>query len=151
MATLVPRNRYGYRPAMRPVNDFYTMLDDFFSTPLGTDIQQVIPGGNVFKMDVQETDDAYVIEADMPGVSRDEIDVELNEGRLSISVEKKVEEEEDEKNYLHRERLAYSASRGVFLKDADVSGVSASLKDGVLTVNVPKMKEDANVTKISID
>lgn len=147
MATLVPRNRYG----IRPVNDFYTMIDDFFSTPFGNEIQQIIPAGNTFKMDVHETDENYVVEAEMPGVSRDEIDVELNEGRLSISVDKKVNEEEEGKNYLHRERLSYSASRGVYLKDADTAGVSASLKDGILSVTVPKKVKDEGVTKITID
>ena len=102
-------------------------------------------------MDVEDAGDAYVVSAQLAGVNRDEIDVELNEGRLSISVEKKETDEEKDKNYLHKETREWSATRGVYLKDAAVEGLSAKLENGVLTVNVPKQVEKANVTKISID
>ena len=120
-------------------------FDDFFS-PLAS-----VSPENVFKMDVEDAGEKYVISAELAGVSRDEIDVELNEGRLSISVEKKETEEEKGKNYLHKETREWSATRGVYLKDAATEGLSAKLADGVLTVNVPKQVEKTNVTKISID
>ena len=101
--------------------------------------------------DVEDTGDAYVINAYLAGVNRDEIDVELNEGRLSISVNKTESEEEQDKNYLHKETRAWSASRGVYLKDAATEGLSAKLDGGVLTINVPKQDEKANITKVSID
>ena len=64
-----------------------------------------------------------------------------------------VEEKEEDKgkNYLQREFTSYSATRGVYLKDAASEGLSATFADGVLTVNVPKFVEKKNVTKISID
>lgn len=64
-----------------------------------------------------------------------------------------VEEKEEDKgkNYLQREFTAYSATRGVYLKDAASEGLSATFSDGVLTVNVPKFVEKKNVTKIAID
>ena len=92
-----------------------------------------------------------MITAQLPGVGRDEIDVELNEGRLSVSVDKKESDEEKGKNYLHKESCEWSATRGVYLKDAATAGLSAKLEGGILTVNVPKQDEKANVTKISID
>ena len=61
------------------------MLDDFLAAP-----SEVTPG---FTMDVEDAGDNYVISAHLPGVTKDEIDVELNEGRLSISVDKKETEE----------------------------------------------------------
>ena len=102
-------------------------------------------------MNVEDAGDAYVVTAELSGVKRDEIDVELNEGRLSISVDKKESEEEKGKNYLHKETSEWSATRGVYLKDAATSGLTARLDGGVLTVNVPKQDEKANVTKVSID
>ena len=60
-------------------------------------------------------------------------------------------EEESGKNYLHKETHSWSASRGVYLKDAATEGLSAKLENGVLTITVPKQVEKNNVTKISID
>ncbi len=144
MASMVPYDRYG-RAVRRqfPFGDFF---DDFFTSPLVS-----ASSDSAFKMDVEDAGDAYVVSAQLAGVNRDEIDVELNEGRLSISVEKKETDEEKGKNYLHKETREWSATRGVYLKDAAVEGLSAKLENGVLTVNVPKQVEKANVTKISID
>ena len=102
-------------------------------------------------MNVEDAGDKYVVSAELPGVKREEIDVELNEGRLSISVERKESDEEKSKNYLYKETGEWSATRGVYLKDAAVAGLTAKLEGGVLTVNVPKQQEKANVTKVSID
>ena len=144
MASMVPYDRYGN--AIRrsfPLGDFF---DDFFTSPLVSTASDA-----AFKMNVEDAGESYVVTAQLAGVNRDEIDVELNEGRLSISVEKKETEEEKGKNYLHKETREWSATRGVYLKDAATEGLSAKLADGVLTVNVPKQVEKTNVTKISID
>ena len=121
------------------------MLDELFDSALTT-----VPDAT-FKMDVEDAGDAYVVTAELPGVTRDQIDVELNEGRLSVSVDKKETEEQQGKNYLHKETHEWSATRGVYLKDAATMGLAAKLVDGVLTVTVPKQDEKANVTKITIE
>ena len=123
----------------------FDSMDDFFA-PLAK-----VTGDYGFKMDVEDAGDAYVVSAELPGVTKDQVDVELNEGRLSISVDKKESDEEKGKNYLHKESCEWSATRGVYLKDAATAGLSAKLEGGILTVNVPKQDEKANVTKISID
>ena len=84
-------------------------------------------------------------------MSKDDIDVELNEGRLSISVKVEEKEEDKDKNYLQKEFAAFSATRGIYLKDASNEGLSARFADGVLTVTVPKIVEKKNVTKVAID
>ncbi len=144
MSSMVPYDRYGR--AIRRSFPFEDFFDELFSSPLVSSSSD-----EAFKMDVEDAGDAYVVSAHLTGVNRDEIDVELNEGRLSISVDKKETEEEKGKNYLHKETREWSATRGVYLKDAAVEGLSAKLEDGILTVNVPKQAEKANVTKISID
>ena len=143
MASLIPYS--NYERALRRQFPF-DMFDDFLTSPL-----TAVTGGDAFKMDVEDAGDAYVVTAHLAGVNRDEIDVELNEGRLSISVDKTETEEEKGKNYLHKETHAWSASRGVYLKDAATEGLSAKLEGGVLTINVPKQAPKANVTKVSID
>ena len=60
-------------------------------------------------------------------------------------------EENKDKNYLQKEFCSYSATRGVYLKDASSEGLSAKYADGILTVTVPKIVEKKNVTKIFID
>ena len=141
MAMMVPYGR------LNALNDWFNMVNDLVSTDPSTRAES-FPAS--FMMDVQENADGYVVEATLPGVSRDEIDVELNEGHLNISVDKKDSEEVAKRNYIHRETSSYRAVRSVYLKDADTAGLTASLKDGVLTVNVPKRTQNSNVTKIQI-
>ena len=143
MASMVPYDRYSR--ALR--NWPFDALDSFFDAPFAP----LSSTASSFKMNVEDAGDKYVVSAELPGVKREEIDVELNEGRLSISVEKKETEEEKGKNYLYKETSDWSATRGVYLKDAAVAGLTAKLEGGVLTVNVPKQVEKANVTKVSID
>ena len=139
---LVPY-RNGY---IRPVttSSLIDMFDDMLDVAAS-------PASKVFPMDVEDTGDAYKVDAYLTGVSKDEIDVELNEGRLSISVNVTEKKEDEGKNYLQKEFGAYSAMRGVYLKDAASEGLSAKYVDGVLTVVVPKFVEKKNATKITIE
>ena len=142
MASMVPyRSVFGLRPATSLLDAFDDMMD-FANAPLAT---------KAFPIDVEDKGDGYEVKAYLTGVSKDDIDVELNEGRLSIAVTVEEKEEDKGKNYLQKEFTSYSATRGVYLKDAASQGLSARYADGVLTVNVPKIVEKNNVTKISID
>lgn len=143
MASMIPYS--NYERALRRQFPF-DVFDDFLGSPLAT-----VSSNDAFKMDVEDAGDAYVVTAYLAGVNRDEIDVELNEGRLSISVEKTETDEQQGKNYLHKETRSWSATRGIYLKDAATEGLSAKLDDGVLTVNIPKQDAKVNVTKVSID
>ncbi len=75
MATMIPYDRYARSLANWPFNAF----DDFFTPLAGTE------SSVAFKMNVEDAGDRYVVTAELPGVAKDEVDVELNEGRLSIS------------------------------------------------------------------
>ena len=123
----------------------FDSMDDFFA-PLAK-----VTGDYGFKMDVEDAGDAYVVAAELPGVTKDQVDVELNEGRLSISVDKKESDEKKDKTYLQKETSEWQASRGVYLKDAAREGLSAKLEGGVLKVNVPKQQKQSNVTKVTVE
>ena len=123
----------------------FDSMDDFFA-PLAK-----VTGDYGFKMDVEDAGDAYVVSAELPGVTKDQVDVELNEGRLSISVDKKESDEKKGKTYLQKESSEWQASRGVYLKDAAREGLSAKLEGGVLKVNVPKQQKQSNVTKVTVE
>ena len=142
MASMIPyRSVFGLRPTTSALFDAFDDMMDFANNSVA----------KAFPMDVEDTGEGYEVKAYLTGVNKDDIDVELNEGRLSISVNVEEKEEDKGKNYLQKEFSAYSATRGVYLKDAASEGLSARYADGVLTVTVPKIQEKNNVTKISID
>lgn len=146
MAGLVPFNRNG--SILRPggVRGFYNMLDDFFS-------DSILPrnlGFDTFKIDVKEDEKAYTIDAELPGVKKEEIKLGLNDGRLSISVEREEKVDEEKENYVHRERRYGSYERCVYLADANPDGIEAKLEDGLLKIVVPKQDKDEGKRNIEI-
>ena len=85
-------------------------------------------------VETEETDDAYLVRAELPGMKSDDVDVELNGNELRITGE--VKEEAEGKTLRRRHgRFAYRASLPT---DADPAKVDAQLADGILTVRVPK-------------
>ena len=142
MASMIPYSRYA-----TPLANWFGLMDELANN---NDAARGDIAPSSFMLDVQDNPEGYVVEATLPGVDREQIDVELNEGRLNITVDKQDSEEVVKRNYVHRETSAYHAVRSVYLKDADTAGLSAQLKDGILTVNVPKRTQNAHVTKIAI-
>ena len=145
MSGLIPFNRNrnlqetGY-------DNFYDMLDDFFNDSFSRRNLQL----DTFKLDIQEEDKQYVVEAELPGVKKDEIDVSLNDGRLTISVEHNENSENKEKNYIHKERRFSSMKRMIVLADASPNHISAKLDEGLLRIIVPKVEKTDNTKKIEI-
>jgi len=92
--------------------------------------------------EVKETKDSYIFKADMPGVKESDLNISLTGTQMTISGKREAEREEDVNNY-----YAYERSYGAFTRTftlpqaADVENVNAELKDGVLTVIVPKKPE----------
>ena len=142
MAMVPYRPTFGIRPVANSLFDVFDDMMDFGNSPLAS---------KAFPVDVEDKGDAYEVKAYLTGVDKNDIDVELNEGRLSISVKVEDKEEDKDKNFLQKEFVSYSATRGVYLKDAASEGLTAKYADGVLTVSVPKFQEKKNVTKIAID
>jgi HSP20 family protein len=93
-------------------------------------------------MDVKETDNAYVIEADLPGMTIENIDVQVESNRLFISGERKDEQSSQTGHYTHFERAYGKFQRTFTLPEAvNVDAVEAKYVNGVLTVSVPKSAE----------
>lgn len=154
MAHMVPfgfdRTPYRSRAEIDDlVNTMDLMMSDLFGQPMTRASQR--SRCSTFALDLRETDEMYLVDADLPGVSRDQVDLELHEGRLNISIAQEEESEEKTESYLHRERRVINATRSILLKDAADEGVRASLDQGVLHVEVPKrVKADSGI-KIAID
>ena len=150
MSGLIPFNRENSRLARAGTgfDDFYNMLDDFFS-------DGIMPGRNLlkdtFKIDIVEKENEYLIEAELPGVRKEEIDLNVDDENLTISVTHTEETNKDGKNYIHRERRATSMNRRIRLAGAKLEQITAKLQDGVLLITIPKDIKSFSSRKIDIE
>ena len=93
-------------------------------------------------MDLVESGDHFVLRADLPGMNEEDVKIEVEEGTLTISGERKAEHEANEEGYYRVERAFGSFSRSLTLpKGVDADAVSASFDRGVLEVRIPKPEE----------
>ena len=150
MAGLIPFNRRNSNLAHTGTGfeNFYNMLDDFFGDGL-------MPSRNLlrdtFKIDIEETEKEYLIEAELPGIKKEEIDLGIEDDNLCITVNRSDEVNKSGKNYIHRERRASSMSRRIRLANASLSEIKAKLEEGVLTVTIPKDEKASTTRKIDIE
>ncbi|MDH8678664.1 Hsp20/alpha crystallin family protein [Fusibacter bizertensis] len=127
--------------------DFYNMLDDFFNNSWINDRSQT---RNVFKMDIKDEENAFIVEAEMPGIKKEEIKINYIDNQLVISVESQQEQNNDQDNYIHRERRYSSQKRSVQLRDVDSSQIDAKLDEGILKIVLPKLEHKVSKTQIEI-
>lgn len=93
------------------------------------------------KTDIRETDDAYILEAEIPGFNKENIKIDYNNNVLTLSgVEEYESDEKDTETgkYIRRERSTQSFSRQYTFQDIKPNEITAAYKDGVLMVNLPK-------------
>jgi HSP20 family protein len=148
MAALTPfgRNEIQKRED-RDLVDFYTMMDDFFS---GNLMRNKGLKADTFKLDVKDQGTSFLVEAEMPGVKKDEIQIEYQDDHLIISVSQIEEVNEEKPNYIHRERRSSAMQRSIFLKDINAEKVDAQLVDGVLKIILPKNQPSEKKQPIKI-
>jgi HSP20 family protein len=102
------------------------------------------------RVDVEETDKAVLVTADLPGVDPKEIEISVLNGELVLRGEKKQEKEEKGKNFHRMERFAGSFYRSLTLPPGcDENGVTATTAKGVVTITIPK-KPEAKAKKIAV-
>ncbi|NLC17145.1 MAG: Hsp20/alpha crystallin family protein [Clostridiales bacterium] len=128
---------------MRGLSPF-DWVDDFFQdfTPF--------KGIDTFRMDVKETDKEYLIEAELPGVNKEDVNISLNDGQLTIAVKQTQQKDEENANYIRRERRVGTMQRTVYLCNASNKGANAKFKDGILSLRIPK-DDSEKIYKIDID
>lgn len=147
MAGLVPFNRRK-RALLSGNDNFYDMLDDFFAEgfPMMRNLE-----ADTFKIDVKDTGKTYEVTAEMPGIKKEDLDIHLDDGRLKICVHQEEESEEENKNYIHRERRISSMERNIYLQDAGSDDIKAKLNEGILTIEIPKKEEIDTAKRIEIE
>ena len=137
-------------------HDDFDLFDRFYQNPwLGfddrefKDMEKKLYGHrakNVMNTDIKESDNGYEMEIDLPGFSKDEVTVELNEVYLTISASKGLnrDEAENEKeakkgNYIRRERYTGACQRSFYIGDGITQeDIKASFKHGILKLDIPK-------------
>jgi len=103
------------------------------------------------RFDVKETKDGFLFKADLPGLKEEDAEISVTGNRLTISGKRDVEEQKEGENHYLIERTFGTFSRSFTLPDsADTDKIKASMKDGVLTLNIPKRTE-SQPRRISIN
>ena len=130
-------------------NEMNRLFNTVFDTPAqnsaGSTLRRWMPA-----MDLVETEDSFVLRADLPGMKEDDVKIEFEDGTLTVSGERKAEHETKNEGYYRVERAFGSFSRSLTLPDGvDAEAVSASFDRGVLEVQIPK-PEQRKPRKISI-
>lgn len=135
-------------PAMSPFGEFERRLDALFRRPFG--LMGALAGPDV---DIFEEGGDVVVKAEVPGMKKEEIAVEIRDDRLTISGEKKKEEKVEKKDYYRFER-SYGAFTRSFTLPPGVrtDGAKATFRDGVLEIRIPKAEEaQAKVRKVVVE
>lgn len=117
-------------------------VDPFFRAFFAEDdINSSEFGSLAMKTDIKEIGPNYVFEIDVPGIKKENIELSLDEGYLTVSVKADTtidEEKRKEDRYLRRERFSGSASRTYYVGDVAEDKINAAFADGVLTITFPK-------------
>lgn len=104
------------------------------------------------KTNILESDKAYRLFVELPGFSKEDIDISFSDGYLTIAVKTAVEPEDPEFKVIHRERFRGETSRRYYLGDVDETAIKATFENGVLAVEAPKLvPEEVKPTKIVIE
>jgi len=104
------------------------------------------------RVDVRDEGERYVVEAELPGMSKEDVDIEVGDGYLLLKAERERSEEEKREGYLRRERGYQSFYRRISLpEDADPEGIGARLNNGVLVMTLPKREGARGRRKVNIE
>ena len=145
MFDLVPfRNRRRGEVEEREGDPFNSLVNEFFSDAFNAlDTRS-------FKTDVKETDDEYIIESELPGLEKDDINIEITDNYLTISAHNEEKIEEENENYIRRERRTGSFQRVFQIDNVKEDEIDAKYENGILMVTLPK-KEKSAPKKKTID
>jgi len=142
-----------------PVRSYLKQIDDFFEqTPLRgviADLNHFFQKGNrllTFPVDLYEVGDELVITAELPGIQKEQIQIEIQSEYLKVSVKEEILEEAEEKtshNYYRRERSISEASRLIKLPySINKKAAKASYQNGVLEIRAPKLPQQHDILSI---
>ena len=148
-------------PTVFGENLFDDFFDDAFLAPVFLTRNPLYGkhAAHVMKTDIREKDGSYELDVDLPGFKKDEVQLNLENGYLTISAEKSLNRDEkeegkekDEGRYLRRERYSGQCSRSFYVGDAlQPSDLSATFEDGILRISMPKSAPQQLPAKTTVE
>jgi HSP20 family protein len=137
--------RYNHFEPSYPTS-FSSVLDKFFNDSIAKSAKQFTPA-----VDIAEDENQFEIHVSVPGMNKSDFNLDLTDGRLTISGERKMEEKKEGKNF-HTIETNYGAfSRSFFVPETvETEKIEASYQDGLLTVILPKTEKKTNKSKIEV-
>jgi len=128
---------------------FSTLFDDFFNDSFDVFGKDFFEKGTYPKVDVRDEETQMVIEAEVPGLKKEQVKVELEGGILRIKGEKKDVDEKKGKSYVHRELKHSAFCRSFALgKNIDTDKIASKFENGVLEVTLPKREPDPKPVEV---
>ena len=135
---------------LMPRKNNFDLFDNFFDDDIFFNNKK----NNLMKTDIKEKKDKYILDIDLPGYEKGNIDISLNNGYLEISAKMSEEKNDEEEKYVRRERYVGECSRSFYLgDDIKEEDIAAEFKDGILKITIPKKDEiekEKEVKKIEI-
>ena len=123
-------------------NNVFDLFDDFFKD---TRVRE-----RNFKIDVRDLKDKYIVEAELPGLSKEDVNIKYENDYLTVSVHKE-EVKEENTDYVHKEITSFSSERRLYLPDVDPTKLGAKLDNGILVITLNKSEHAANSYLIDIE
>lgn len=131
---------------MKPFNrDYFDMSPSEMFRDFGKQFFSNFPETESVKTDIQEKEDKYEMTAELPGFSKDAIDVSYENGLLTIRAENNVvdEKKDDDGKMIQKERSYSNVKRIYSISNVDEENIEASFKDGILSLTLPKVEGDS--------
>ena len=141
MFTMVPYRRY----LSKPTNTLDSVFADPFFRSFFSGMDSSLSSG--FRVDIREKDDSFQIEAELPGLTEDQINLVVDEGMLTIKADYQSENSQEESGRIYTERRSGHVERSFNLDNIDTENIQASYKNGILYVTLPKEKPEEKVLR----
>jgi HSP20 family protein len=141
MFGLVPfdRRRNQMQPRESNFLDMDRVFENFFNDSV---FPTYFSRSGMMRVDIREEEGAYLLDAELPGVNKENVNIEVADGRLTISVNQEEQAEEKNENYLRHERRSYTLCRSFSIDNIDADKISAKMENGVLSLRLPKSEPE---------
>ncbi len=134
---IMTRNKRDY--------DLFDSFGDLFRIPVFS--REI---SHLMKTDIKEYENGYELEMDLPGYEKKDINIEINNGYLTITANKSENHEDNHKKYIRKERYYGNVSRSFYVGDIKEEDVCAKLENGTLCISFPKEKKVEEKKRIQI-
>lgn len=147
MFNMIPFNKKNQLQRSNDLFDMENLFDNFFHdswfSPMSMQHRHM-------QVDIKENEKEYLLEAEIAGVNKEDINIDLKDDYLTISVEKNENVNEEKENYIRKERRYGAMSRSFYVDNVDHEKVEAKFENGILSIKLPK-KEIGKIKRKRID